>query len=596
MHIDNLYPVSFKHSTKDFNALMRSILIKASYDGLLKKQTGYKGMYLNEEAHECWTLKFEQYSGIFGLILISNKKKIGEFKVFYFPAPDEEIVDKLSIGEAYITQSKDYIDKIREFSKHEDLLARFSIATIYLHVNSRDRSFFLFYESNFRDKIYAKDGLTHPFQENTVLIEKNGIDKNFPSFRYLFVFMNFLNTTISFIMKSSPQIFEVYKAKGNFLTYDKKYVFCEKKTKSLIKIFVLLAYGKDNFNDTLRQIVNMQQIKKIPKSSIFHTLFKDGLNAKKNIFSKKSDNLKPTLVVVTGFLGSGKTNFLQNYIEYETEKNRFVGIVQNEIGKTGLDGRLVDYDYSLVEMDEGCVCCSLSGQLRSAISILMKKSIPNTILLETTGVANPFNLLSELHELEDMIDLEAIVTIVDAKNAMELFEKYEIFKDQIKAADVILLNKSDLVKKSELEKIGKLLKNNNKCANIIKTVRANIHPNLIKANLTQTTSQIATLISEEEEHKRDHVNEKISSIKIDIAKPLNMENFSKYLKSIPKNIFRIKGIVNFQNHQNSFVVQFVNGSFEFVEQENPNKTQTFLIYIGQDINKNSIINKFQIFL
>jgi len=69
------------------------------------------------------------------------------------------------------------------------------------------------------------------------------------------------------------------------------------------------------------------------------------------------------LIVVAGFLGSGKTSFLQNIIEYETQENRYVG-------KIGLNSKLLDYEYSMVEIDEGCVCCSLAGQLRAADAIL----------------------------------------------------------------------------------------------------------------------------------------------------------------------------------------------------------------------------------
>lgn len=590
MRIKDLYPVSFDYSVKDFNSFMRSLLIKASYDALLKKETGYKGMYLNEEAHECWTLKFENFSGIFGLVLVLKEENIGEFKLFYFPSPDEAVVSKLSISEAYITQEKDYIDKVRAFSKYENLLTRFCIGTIYLHLNILSESFFLLYESNFKDKIYAKDGLKHPFNEDEMLLEKNEMDKNFPSLRYLLPFMNFLNSTVKFMMKSNPQIFEAYKSNANFLYYNENHHFYENMSKRKEKIYIVFGYGKDDIKSKFSKIINFENMKILAKSSIFHSLFKDGLCKNAKITLNQSDTIKPNLIVVTGFLGSGKTNFLQNYIEYETEKNRFVGIIQNEIGKTGLDGRLIDYDYSLVEMDEGCVCCSLSGQLKSGISTLMKKTVPDTILLETTGVANPFNLLSELNELENMINLESIVTVVDGANALEFFDKYKIFQDQIKAADIILLNKSDLINEDEIRKVIELIEATNRCASIIQTIKANIHPNRLRQYTNKTTSHISSLISEEEEEKRDHNYDKISSIKIDIHKPLNQNDLSKYLNSMPKNIFRIKGIVKFENKKNPFVVQYVNGRFEFLEQENPNKMQNFLIYIGQNLKKSFIIS------
>lgn len=306
-----------------------------------------------------------------------------------------------------------------------------------------------------------------------------------------------------------------------------------------------------------------------------------------NIAISKSKTLKPRLIIVTGFLGSGKTSFLQNVLEFENQNSNFVGIIQNEIGKTGLDAKLLDYDYNMVEVDEGCVCCSLAGQLRAAVTTLMEKRVPDSIILETTGVANPFNLLSEINELDDLIEFDSIITIVDAKSYYKLLKSYAVFKDQIRAADVILLNKIDQVSKKELQRIESELHTHNRCASVIKTIKCGINPLVVtnSAHLSNSTNHISSEFNEETTTFRTHLEDNLSSIKKNVDKKLNREEFEKSLQNIPKNVLRVKGIVEFEDSNSQYVVQYVNGFFEINEIEENKKRENFLIYIGEKIQE-----------
>ena len=96
---------------------------------------------------------------------------------------------------------------------------------------------------------------------------------------------------------------------------------------------------------------------------------------------------RPPLILLTGFLGSGKTSFLQHFIEYQTQRSRFVAVIQNEVGEVGLDGKLLDYQ--VTEIDEGCVCCSLVGNLKRAVQGILSQFQPDTIILETYRGGQP---------------------------------------------------------------------------------------------------------------------------------------------------------------------------------------------------------------
>ena len=123
---------------------------------------------------------------------------------------------------------------------------------------------------------------------------------------------------------------------------------------------------------------------------------------------------RPGLIVLTGFLGSGKTSLLLEMLEHLRAHDQFVAIIQNEIGATGVDGYLVDGGESALTLDEGCVCCTLAGSLSNGIRRLTQQFQPERIILETSGLANPLNLLQEQDSWADLARLEMVVTVVDA--------------------------------------------------------------------------------------------------------------------------------------------------------------------------------------
>ena len=594
---NKLYSNNFDGSAGSFNSLMRNLLIKATYDGILKKVTGYKGMYLSEKEQECWTIKFDDITGVYGLLLFNIQEDeddfIGEFNLYYFPSKEDKYASKCSLLEEYLLNNDLFIEQVRDFSAYPELYLHFKIAKIEITIPKEKNSFIISYLTETKTRVITKNGIldTRDLTNSKYIIKPKGIDKDFPSLRLTLPFFNFLNTLITRITNQAPTFFEIKKEQGEYLTHDYSEHASFTKAKNIIELNFILGYGKvkKKYLDIKEKRKNTY-LKNLMKSGTWHST---QIDFEKFTSKFKRKNLKSRLIVITGFLGSGKTSFLQNFIEFENQANRFVGVIQNEIGKIGLDARLLDYDYSIVEIDEGCVCCSLSGQLRAAVSSLLKKSIPDIILLETTGVANPFNLLSELDELKDIIEFESIITVVDAKNCIQHFEEYKIFKDQIRAADTILLNKVDLVTPKELQEVENLLKEHNKCAHILKTTNCEINPTVV-SNYAKLISASSSLISseftEESPIFRTHLMDNLSSVKKEMPNAINRENFIKHLKSIDNDIIRIKGIVQFSDSKEQSLIQFVNKTFDISQLDTQVSRENFLIYIGKDMdNKNIVI-------
>lgn len=587
MNLKNFYPLNFDGSKNAFNSLIRTFLIKANYDAVLKKVTGYKGMHQNNDSKECWTIKFDKQEGIYGLVQNQREEKEASFEacfdLYYFPSPHEKDLQNSSLIEEYIVNNQQYIEKVKGFSSFLEMYLNFKIAKVIINISKKEDDFLITYKTLNRIKTFCKDGIVdiNNLTSTKYIISPSNIDKNFPSFKFLLPFFNFFNTLLTRTDKKNPFSFDIKKSKVASILYNKKGIQSKKNDSFCTKLELSINYSNGR----------RKRKKDIKYKNLFNILssgswFNYDLDLSK-FSTKQSTNLRPKLIVVTGFLGSGKTNFLQNFIEFENQANRFVGIIQNEIGKTGLDGKLLDYDYNMVEIDEGCVCCSLSGQLRTAITTLLEKEEPDTVILETTGVANPFNLLSEIDELSDLIEFDSIVTIIDAKNYKKLLSSYNVFKDQLRAADVILLNKIDLVSKEELKEVEEGISSQNRCANIIKTIRCEINPLEVinSAQFNNSTNHISNEFKEETTHFRTHIEDNLLSIKKNMNKKLNRKLFETYLQNIPKNILRIKGIVEFENSLSQFIIQYVSNFYEITEIQENKKREKFLIYIGENLQK-----------
>ncbi len=184
------------------------------------------------------------------------------------------------------------------------------------------------------------------------------------------------------------------------------------------------------------------------------------------------------VTVLTGFLGSGKTTLLNRILSENHGKK--IAVIENEFGEVGVDNELViGADEEIFEMNNGCICCTVRGDLIRILDQLMKrKDKLDYIIVETTGMANPAPVAQTFwvdDDIKETYSLDAIVTIVDAKHVWLHIDDSEECKEQIAFADVILLNKTDLVTAEELVILEKRIRSMNANAKIHKTKNAEIN-------------------------------------------------------------------------------------------------------------------------
>ncbi len=187
------------------------------------------------------------------------------------------------------------------------------------------------------------------------------------------------------------------------------------------------------------------------------------------------------VTVLTGFLGAGKTTLLNHILTAKHGKR--IAVIENEFGEIGVDQELViNAEEEIFEMNNGCICCTVRGDLIRIIGNLMKrKDRFDYIVIETTGMADPGPVAQTFFmddEVQSKTTIDGIVTLVDAKHVLLHWDSHEV-QEQIAFADVLLLNKSDLVTPAELDALERRIRKMNAVAQIYRTTNAGIDLNKV---------------------------------------------------------------------------------------------------------------------
>jgi G3E family GTPase len=309
------------------------------------------------------------------------------------------------------------------------------------------------------------------------------------------------------------------------------------------------------------------------------------------------------VTVLTGYLGAGKTTLL-NRILTETHGKKYA-VVINEFGELGVDNDLVvDADEEVFEMNNGCICCTVRGDLIRIVNGLMKRAGKfDGIIVETTGLANPAPVAQTFFVDEDVrakTRLDAIVTVVDAKHLAARLEDSPEAADQIAFADVIVLNKLDLVSPEDLAAVETTIRGINRYAEINHATRGDVPVDkLLGLNAFDLNRVLATVPDFLEEDSHTH-NEHLTSISLTTDAPLDPEKFNAWighiLQSQGQNILRTKGILSYRNQHRRFAFQAVHmiADGAYVAPWKPAEIRTSrLVFIGRDLNRPQLRRGFE---
>jgi G3E family GTPase len=303
------------------------------------------------------------------------------------------------------------------------------------------------------------------------------------------------------------------------------------------------------------------------------------------------------VTVLTGFLGAGKTTLLNRILT--ADHGRRVAVIVNEFGEVGIDHHLlISSDQEVVEMSNGCICCTVRGDLvRSLFQLLDHRDKFDTLMIETTGLADPAPVVQTFF-IDDRIkteyQLNGVVTVVDAKHVYQQLKQSPEAKEQIGFADMVLLNKIDLINPEDLPELEYKIRNLNGAARICQTRNSDVDINTV----LDLCSLELDVKAQQHDHNHGHT-ENIETVAITTPGDLDGVKVSQWFRELiaefGEKIMRMKGILNLRKDTDQFVFQGVHMLFEgrpgrawAADEERLNR----LVFIGRDLDKKRITQGF----
>lgn len=299
------------------------------------------------------------------------------------------------------------------------------------------------------------------------------------------------------------------------------------------------------------------------------------------------------VTVLTGYLGAGKTTLLNRILTHEHGKK--VAVIVNEFGEIGIDNQLVvNTDEEIFEMNNGCICCTVRGDLIRIIGNLMRRRDKfDHLVIETTGLADPAPVIQTFfvdEDMKDQLQLDAVVTVVDAKHIWQHWDADEA-QEQIAFADVILLNKTDLVTPEQLNELEKRIRTMNAMAKVYRTHNSELQMDAllgVRAFDLKRALEIDPQFLNEEAHEHDETVGSIALVEQGELDNAKLQNWlSGLLQTQGPDIFRMKGILNIAGEDRRFVFQGVHMIFEATPDRPWKSTETRkneLVFIGRNLD------------
>ena len=351
------------------------------------------------------------------------------------------------------------------------------------------------------------------------------------------------------------------------------------------------------------------------------------------------------VTILTGFLGAGKTTLLNHILSNQDGVK--TAVLVNEFGEIGIDNDLVvSAGEDMVELSNGCICCSINGELLDAVDRILERPEPvDYLVVETTGLADPLPVAMTFlgSELRDQTRLDSIITLIDAENFDDQILESEVGRSQVVYGDILLLNKTDLVDENRLQAIEGRLKDVKKDARILRSVKGDVPlPLLLSVGLFES-DRVASAASDptldhsdcdhdhghcshdhdhgehghhdhghdahnhhhhsHDHHDHDHHShgsadhlaiEGYTSLSFRSDGPFSLRKFQNFLDNqLPASVFRAKGILWFNESERRHVFHLAGKRFSIDDSEWPGERKNQLVIIGRDLDHNALRQQLQ---
>ena len=276
--------------------------------------------------------------------------------------------------------------------------------------------------------------------------------------------------------------------------------------------------------------------------------------------------VRTPLVLISGSLGSGKTTLLRHIL---ASLKRKIAILMNEFGEIAIDSRIVEgRNIRITELDGGCVCCSLLGEFEAAVEEVIDTVDPEMILVETTGVAEPEAIVFDIQESLSRVRLDRVVTLVDAEGLVQYPQLGRTTRLQIEEADIMVLNKMDLVSQEQLIEGEETLRRLNELASIVRSERCRVDPELLFGVGREREVRPPSHTHQPEYESFSYVSDAL----------FDRDCFERMVNHLDQSVYRAKGFVRFP--EEACLFNYVAGRWEL---ESFEADENVLVFIGKGV-------------
>lgn len=302
-------------------------------------------------------------------------------------------------------------------------------------------------------------------------------------------------------------------------------------------------------------------------------------------FLKNIKQPKIAITVVTGFLGSGKTTFLSNYVKYLLNKNENPSIIVNEYSNLDVDSNALSHDTEVASILNGCICCDLQRDLIKQLKHFINKSAMHHIIIEATGIAHPVEIIAACQdpEIVEHLATPVVIGLADAPRflarAQYTNSTIQLMEEQLQISHAIVVNKMDLLESVEYDKIKEIEKINPQAPKFYTSFA-----DLDMDNLVLTTDDSMSPLGQSMHHHG------IKSMQYQFTGPIDRQLFYQFILRLPDNVLRLKGYVKFHDAPNDiYEFQYAFGlpDYEVIDTTMP----LTIVMIGEQIDENQLRNK-----
>jgi Putative GTPases (G3E family) len=314
------------------------------------------------------------------------------------------------------------------------------------------------------------------------------------------------------------------------------------------------------------------------------------------------------IYLLSGFLGSGKTTLLTGLLGHWQAQGLKAAVIMNELGDINLDGQMVGDDVPMSEMLSGCICCTIRSDLSLEIKTLIETHKPDVIVIESTGAANPMEIMDGVTEaaLYCRIELQSVITVVDGPELLQRSRSgkgktFKLMLEQIRCATRLLLNKADKLEPEELVEAQQLLREINKVAPVMTTIRCKVDDWAFLKGQAEEVVQLSAVHKEDtggehghhEEHHHDHhhTHEHVMVMTHYMNGAVDSIAFEQFLKRLPDKVYRAKGIVSFSDTASRFLFQYAYRETDFIRITPQGEVNDVAVFIGEHFSKELLLEE-----